>query len=81
MKTLRRWHSRCRLRRHARGSGRDSSITVVQGSRRGSGKELSMITVEYPPRRSGPGAYARCAGDGLRAGRLDRDAGQEAGHR
>ena len=43
------------------------------------GKELSMITVEYVSWRIEPGAYASCAGDGLRPGRLDRDAGQRSG--
>ena len=40
------------------------------------GKELSMITVEYAPGAIDPGAYASCAGAGLRPRRLDRDAGQ-----
>ena len=40
------------------------------------GREVSMITVEVRARRIDPGAYASCAGAGLRTGRLDRDAGQ-----
>src|SRR5215469_1240440 len=68
-------------RSRASRSGRPGPATAVQGSRRGAWQGDFNDHGRVPARRVESGAYASCAGNGLRTRRLDRDAAQRSGTR